>query len=154
MTDSHAINSSLKAKHAARLAAVQGVYARMIHAGGTLDAMLAWQMEEVGDDAPLPIAPEKKLLQGVTVGVEENREALESHLTRILSDRWTGKRMGLLMRALLLCAIYEALYHPKLETAILVDQYVGVADAFLDDADIGFVNGVLGEILQDVRGDA
>jgi transcription antitermination protein NusB len=84
-------------------------------------------------------------------GVTEMHGALTEKCSELLGDRWNGKRMPLLMRAMLLCALYEVIYTPNLATNIILDSYVGVADAFLDDKDIGFVNGVLQEMVKVLR---
>jgi transcription antitermination protein NusB len=81
----------------------------------------------------------------------EARAGLEEKLEILLGMRWTGKRMPMLMRAILLCAVYELIYTPTLRASIIINQYVGVADAFLDDSDIGFVGGVLQEMTKALR---
>jgi N utilization substance protein B len=148
------VNPSLQRKHAARIAAVQCLYARMIDASCSAQTLVAWHMEQVeAEDAEgfTPVMPDKKLLQGIVVGASEARVALEEKLAALLGERWTSKRMPLLMRALLQAALYELIYTPTLKTRIILDQYVGVADAFLDESDVGFVNGVLQEISQAIR---
>ena len=150
------INSSIKRKHATRIAAVQCVYARRFAASPTMATLIAWQMEQSDSSALEPLLPvplERKLLEMIACGVQEHHEALDTHLSRILTERWTGSRMSRLMRAIFRCALYELLFVPSLHTHIIIDQYVGVADAFLDDNDVRFVNGVLLEISRDVRAD-
>jgi transcription antitermination protein NusB len=148
------VNPSLQRKHAARIAAVQCLYARMIDVSCSPQTLVAWHMEQVdGEDAEgfASVMPDKKLLQGIVFGAAEARAGLEEKLTALLGDRWISKRMPLLMRAILHAALYEFIYTPALKTRIILDQYVGVADAFLDESDVGFVNGVLQEISQAVR---
>ncbi len=147
-------NPSLQRKHAARIAAVQFMYSRIIDPSVPLKHLLAWQQEQMeakDKETTLPYPPDKKLLQGLITGCEEFRAALENKMQEILTDRWSGKRMPAVMRAIFLTASYELIYTPALRTSIIIDQYVGVADAFLDESDIGFVNGVLQEISAQLR---
>jgi transcription antitermination protein NusB len=148
------VNPSLQRKHAARIAAVQCLYARMIDVSCSPQTLVTWHMEQAqADDAEgfSSVMPDKKLLQGIVFGISEARTALEEKLSALLGERWISKRMPLLMKALLQAALYELIYTPSLKTRIILDQYVGVADAFLDESDVGFVNGVLQEISQAVR---
>ncbi|TAE83529.1 MAG: hypothetical protein EAZ74_00690 [Alphaproteobacteria bacterium] len=144
-------NSSLVKKHMSRIAAVQCIYASLMDATTPLPTLIALQLEQKGEDAWLPKTPDKKLLQGIVLGTSEMHKALNARLSESLGERWTGTRMPLVMRALLLCALYEALYTPALRPIIIIDQYVGVADVFLDDPDIGFVHGVLHELMHSLR---
>ncbi len=151
MNDTPKPNSSLERKHAARLAAVQCIYARMIHDKTPKQALLDWQLEQEGEDRFLPKTPDKKLMQAIFLGAEEMRGALDEHATRILADRWSGARMSRVMRAIFLSAMYELIYTPKLKPHVIMKEYVNVADAFLDEKDVGFVNGALQEIVNDLR---
>ncbi len=148
-----AVNFSLQRKHAGRIAAVQCLYSRLIDASASPRLLIEWQMEQAGEDALLPVTPDKKLLQGIVMGATEAHAMLEQHLTRILAERWTGKRMSPLIRAIFIAATYELIFTPTLRTKIIIDQYVGVADAFLDASDIGFINGALQEIAHALRPD-
>ena len=147
-------NPSLQRKHAARIVAVQTIYSQIMDPAISLRHMLEWQQEQIAakdSETTLSYAPDKKLLQTIVRGVEEAFPSLESKLLDLLGDRWSAKRMPMVMRAILMAALYELMYTPSLRTSIIIDQYVGVADAFLDESDIGFVNGVLQEITTALR---
>ncbi len=150
MTSNHH-HISLQRLHSARLASVQCVYARLAYPSISHDDLFNWVMELKGEERLLKPAPNKKLFRSIFYGAEENRTAIEADLERILASRWFSHRMPAVMRAIFYCATYEFLYTPKLNTNIIIDQYVGVSDAFLDDSDTGFVNGALQEIARDIR---
>ena len=144
-------NPSLERKFAARLAAVQCVYAKMIHEKTPKQALLDWQLAQEGEDRFLPFKPDKKLLKALFIGTQEMHGALNDHALRILGERWQGARMSRVMRAIFLCALYEMVYTPSLRTHIILSEYVNVAASFLDDKDTGFVNGALQEIAKVLR---
>lgn len=146
-----ALNISLQRKHAGRIAAVQCLYSRLIDASTPASVLVDWQMAQSGDDALLPVTPDKKILQGIVMGATEADTMLNQHLLRVLGDRWSGKRMSPLMRAMFIAATYELVFTPALRTKIIIDQYIGVADAFLDESDVGFINAALLEIARDLR---
>lgn len=154
MTNAPKPNSSLERKHAARLAAVQCIYSRMIDTKTPKQSLLDWQLEQAGEERFLPKTPDKKLMQAIFLGSEEMRDALNEHAERILGERWSGARMPRVMRAIFLGALYELIYTPKLKKQIILKEYVTVADAFLDAKDVGFVNGALQELVNDLRPDA
>jgi N utilization substance protein B len=145
------VNPSIKRKHIARLIAVQTIYACMIDAEVTARDMLDWQLALPKEQAIIVSAPDKKLLEALVYGVTEMHGALTEKCAELLGERWTAKRMPSIMRAILLCGLYEVIYTPTLATNIILDSYVGVADAFLDDKDVGFVNGVLQEMVKVLR---
>jgi transcription antitermination protein NusB len=155
MTDpaSAPANLSLQRKYAARVAAVQCIYSRLIDPTAKPITLIDWHREQTGAEALLPITPDKKLFSALVVGVTEATIALQEQLAAVLQERWTGKRMSPLMRAIFMSALYEIIYTPALRTRIIIDQYVGVADAFLDESDIGFVNGALQELARATRSD-
>lgn len=146
-----AVNMSLRRKHAARIAAVQCLYAVAMNPSLSNQQLIDWQLEQTGEERWLPVQPETKLLRQVLVGTRDHQEAIDHHLGRILEERWSGKRMSQTMRAVFRAAVYELLFQTGLEARIIIDQYVGVADTFLDANDVSFVNGVLIELCRDLR---
>jgi transcription antitermination factor NusB len=144
-------NPSIKRKHIARLMAVQTIYACMIDKTLSAQKMLDWQADLPENEAIIVSKPDVKLLHSLVFGATEMYGAIIGHLQDILGDRWYSKRMPTVMRAIFICAVYEIIYTPSLARGIIIDEYVGTADAFLDDKDVGFVNGVLEELMGALR---
>ncbi len=144
-------NPSIKRRHIARLMAVQTIYACMIDKSSNVQDMLNWQADLPPKEAIIVSKPDVKLLHSLVFGATEMYGAIVGRLQELLGDRWYSKRMPTVMRAIFICAVYEIIYTPSLASGIIIDEYVGVADAFLDDKDVGFVNGVLQEIVGVLR---
>jgi N utilization substance protein B len=144
-------NPSIKRKHVARIVAVQFAYARLLNQYVSVDNLLNWYDELPPELAVINSKFDRKLLMSLLYGVGEMQGAITDKLQELLSDRWIAKRMPYVMRAIFICAAYEIIYTPKLANGIIIDEYVGVADAFLDDKDVGFVNGVLQELIKNLR---
>ena len=144
-------NPSIKRKHIARLMAVQTIYACMIDKSLSVQGMLDWQADLPTNEAIIVSKPDVKLLHSLVFGATEMYGSIVGRLQEQLGDRWYSKRMPTVMRAIFICAVYEVIYTPKLASGIIIDEYIGAADAFLDDKDVGFVNGVLQELVNALR---
>lgn len=144
-------NPSIKRKHVARIIVVQFVYARLLNQHLSNEDLLHWYDELPPELAVIGSKFDRKLLLSLLYGATEMQGAIVEKLDELLLERWKSKRMPYVMRAIFICAAYEIIYTPKLANGIIIDEYVGVADAFLDDKDIGFVNGVLQELIKKLR---
>jgi hypothetical protein len=71
----------------------------------------------------------------------------------VAAEHWTIKRMPLVDRNLLRLATFALLARPEVLTPVVLDQAIELAK-LLSTADSGrFVNGVLGHVAREVRGD-
>lgn len=142
------VNPSLIKKSAARLAAVQCLY----QAGFESKAADQLIVERMGlEEEDSNFVPDPKLLRGIVTGAMQEKSHLEEKFSTLLGERWQHYLMKPLIRAILLAAGYEIIYHSQLKPAIIINEYVGVASEFFDPAEIGFVNGVLQEIANAFR---
>ncbi|MFO1242768.1 MAG: transcription antitermination factor NusB [Rickettsiales bacterium] len=144
----NAPNPSLIKKSAARLAAVQCLYQSNFE-DKTANQLIVERMGLEEDDSNF--VPDAKLLRGIVTGTLEQKSAVEERLQTILGERWQHYLMKPLMRAVLLAATYELIYHPQLKPAIILNEYVGVASEFFDETETGFVNGALQQIAKAIR---
>lgn len=144
----NAPNPSLIRKSAARLAAVQCLYQTMMEEKPA-DQLIVERMGLEDDDSNF--VPDAKLLRGIVTGALQEKEVLEEKLLSILGERWQNYVMKPLMRAVILAATYELIYHPQLKPAIILNEYVSVASEFFDDTETGFVNGALQQIATALR---
>ena len=55
------------------------------------------------------------------------------------------------MRAILRAGAYELIARADVPVATVISEYVDVADAFYDQREKGFVNGLLDSIARDAR---
>lgn len=85
-------------------------------------------------------------------GVERLLPELDDRI-RAAAEHWTVERMPLVDRNLLRLATYELVARPEVPTPVVLDQAIELAK-LLSTADSGrFVNGVLGQVAREVRGD-
>jgi N utilization substance protein B len=85
-------------------------------------------------------------------GVASLREELDDRIGAA-AEHWTIQRMPLVDRNLLRLASYELMARPEVPTAVALDEAIELAK-LLSTTDSGrFVNGVLGRVASEVRGE-
>ncbi len=80
-------------------------------------------------------------------GVVAHRERIDELLTTY-SYGWSLDRMPAVDRAILRLATYELLWRDDVPDAVVINEAVELASQLSTDDSAGFVNGLLGRILQ------
>lgn len=151
------INDSLQKKTAARTAAAQGVYARLVSDAKLLPAK---QIEELKarlnnnkDEQRLIIGitlePNYKLATDILEGTLKFSSDIDSRIDQHLSADWKRDRMSKLLIAILQCAVFELFFYREAKNKIIIDEYTRLTSRFFDDAEVNFVHGVLKNLLKD-----
>ena len=140
-------------RSAARLAAVQALY--QMEMEGTPLARLLHEFHEHRLGATIEDATyadaEQAFFDDIVSGVDARRVELDDHIAGKLSDGWSLDRLDRPMRAILRAGAYELLARPDVPVASVISEYLDVADAFYDQREKGFVNGLLDGIAKEVR---
>lgn len=84
-----------------------------------------------------------KVSASVFKGVYDNVEELDSIISSYSEKRQIG-RISKISLAVLRLAVYEIKYNDKVPTNVAISEAVNLAKAYGLDADVKFVNGVLG----------
>jgi N utilization substance protein B len=129
----------MAARSKARKRAVDVLYEADVR-GRDRTALLA---ERVADGNP-PI-PEHaiRLVEGVVEHARRIDELIEAH-----AANWSLERLPDVDRAILRMAVYELLWADDVPDAVVIDEAVELAKTLSTDDSPGYVNGVLGAILQ------
>ena len=140
---------------AARLAAVQALYQMDIAQTG-LNEILAefethWLGREVEGDQYLPA--EAAFFRDVVTGFIGEQRRLDPAIDEALASGWPLKRVETILRAVLRAGAYELARRTDIPARVVVSEYVGVANAFVDRTETGMVNAVLDQIGRQFRGD-
>ncbi len=138
----------------ARLAAVQALYQIDVSAADPDDVVKEFMRDRFvgGDDAGLPMAPDRELFAELVLGACARRAEVDPLVGGALDEGWTLDRLELLLRAVLRCGAFELLGRPDIPAAVVIDEYVEVAGAFFERGEPGLVNGVLDRLAHDLRG--
>ncbi|KAA5604137.1 transcription antitermination factor NusB [Roseospira marina] len=165
------MSTSARRRSAARLAAVQALYATAV-GDARIDEVLRELLEgrlggEALADIPdpeglfeprevaTPLAPADTLLLtrlGRGAGAETAR--LDEIIDGSLSGDWRGTRLELLLRSILRVAVYELTAIEDIPPRVTITEYVDLAGAFYDGPEVKLVNAVLDRVARQVYPDA
>ena len=138
---------------AARLAAVQALY-QMDIAGKGLNDILAefesyWLGQEVEGEQYLPA--EAAFFRDIVGGFAAEQRRLDPLIDQTLSSGWPLKRVEAIVRAILRAGAYELDKRTDIPARVVVSEYVGVANAFVEREETGMVNAVLDTLARRFR---
>lgn len=91
------------------------------------------------------------LLKNLVVGVQQNEKKIVKLIENNLSENWIIDRLDLTMQAIISLAIYELINYQKIPLQIIINEYVSIANQYLDKTNTGFINGILDNIAKNIR---
>ena len=132
----------MSARTKARKRAVDVLFEADQRPGTDLLALLAERVRNPGSPAALP-----QYAVYIVEGVYAHRERIDEILGTY-SHGWTLSRMPAVDRAILRVGAWEVLFNDEVPDAVAVDEAVELARTLSTDSSPGFVNGLLGRILE------
>lgn len=154
-------NRSLRRKQAARLTAIRALYAGHFDdaaAGLTVDAwadqLIAAQQEAIqSDDAETAFteAPERAMLVTLLESAQQHEAAMTELINACMGEKWTAGRMGPLLESILRVAVAELMAKKDRNPGIIISEYVNLTQAYFDEGEVSFVNGILSGIAKKLR---
>ncbi len=132
----------------ARLTAVQALY-QMDIGRITLETTL---QEFTSSRAGAELEGEQSLpadhdfLAQIVKGVTKSQLEIDPKIDEALSDDWPISRIDATLRAILRSATYELVKRKDIPQAVIINEYVEIANAFYSDDVPKMVNGVLDKI--------
>lgn len=135
-------------RSAARLFAVQALYQQTMD-GGTAARLI----KEFTDhrlrkevDGVFLVAPDDAFFADIVAGTLARQDEIAGLVAGHLAKNWTPERLDVLLLQVLRAGVYELVARPDVPTAVIINEYVDVAGAFVGAVEQGFVNGVLDRI--------
>lgn len=154
-------NKSLRRKQAARLSAIRSLYALHFNeenADVTIDAwadaILAGEQDAISaDDAETALtdAPERAMLVTLLESERQHEPMIDEHIRESMGAAWAPDRLGPLLESILRVAVAELLAKPDRSPSIIINEYVSLTQAYFDDNEVGFINGILATIAKKLR---
>lgn len=154
-------NRSLRRKQAARLVAIRALYAEHFNDAAQprsidawADALIADQQDAIAnDDAETAFkeAPERAMLVTLLESAEQHHPAIGEYIAQGMGDKWNTERMGPLLESILRIAVAELLAKKDKTPSIIISEYVLLTEAYFDDSEVSFVNGILANIAKKLR---
>jgi N utilization substance protein B len=141
---------------AARLAAVQALYQMDIGGTGVLEIVAEYEAHRLGQeiDGETYLKADASWFRSIVSGVVREQTRLDPLIASALQDDWALSRLDSTVRAILRAGVFELVERKDVPVAVIVTEYVEIAQAFFSDDEPKLVNAVLDRIAKQVRGEA
>jgi N utilization substance protein B len=147
------VKAKANRRGAARLAAVQALYQMDIAGKGLNDILVEfeshWLGREVEGEQYLPA--EAAFFREIVGGFAGEQRRLDLLIDQALAAGWPLKRVEAIVRAVLRAGCWELDKRADIPARVVVSEYVGVANAFVDREETGMVNAVLDTLARKFR---
>ncbi|MEA3535299.1 transcription antitermination factor NusB [Rhizobium sp. CC-YZS058] len=140
---------------AARLAAVQALYQMDIGGTGVLEIVAEYETHRLGQelDGDTYLKADPGWFRSIVSGVVREQRKLDPMIDGALQDDWALSRLDSTVRAILRAGTYELIERKDVPVAVIVTEYVEIAQAFFQDEEPKLVNAVLDRIARQIRTD-
>jgi N utilization substance protein B len=131
-------------RNAARLAAVQALYQMEISGRGAaavVRELLDHPLVEEGETPPDEL--DGDLLRSLVEAVVANQSQVDRAISNVLAQGWKLARLDATARAILRVGATELVTQPQTPPAVVISAYVGLAHAFFEGPEPGFINAAL-----------
>ena len=145
--------SAGQGRSVARLAAVQALYQMELSGTDPLDVIKEFVAHRIGHEIEGDAYAEAdhEHFKWLVLNTVSRIEELDTWVSSALNAKWTIKRLGALMRALLRAACAELLARPDIPARVVMNEYVELAGAFFSQREPAFVNAALDSLSRRLR---
>ena len=140
---------------AARLAAVQALYQMDISGVGVLEVVAEYENFRLGQeiDGEQYLKADASWFRSIVAGVVRDQRTLDPIIADNLVEGWPLSRLDTTIRAILRAGLFELIERKDLPVAVIVSEYVEVANAFYGEDEPKLVNAVLDAAARKIRGE-
>ena len=85
----------------------------------------------------------KKFIKDVVNGTIERKELIQDFMIRELKNNINENKTELMIKLMIMAAIYEFMYMHKTPVKVIISEYLKVADFFIQSSQKSFLNAVL-----------
>ena len=93
----------------------------------------------------------KKFIKDVVNGTIERKELIQDLMNKELKDDINENRTELMIKLMIMAAIYEFMYMHKTPVKVVISEYLKVADFFVQDSQKSFLNAILDKVSKITR---
>ena len=93
----------------------------------------------------------KKFIKDVVSGTLERTELIEETISQKLGDDIKLEKTDKLLKIILFAAVFELLFKHKIPKNVIISEYVGASEFFLERAQIKYLNAVLDKLSKLIR---
>ena len=88
----------------------------------------------------------KKFIKDVVNGTIERKELIQDLMNRKLKDDINENKTELIIKLMIMAAIYEFMFMHKTPVKVVISEYLKVSDFFVEDSQKGFLNAILDKV--------
>ena len=88
----------------------------------------------------------KKFIKDVVNGTIERKELIQDLMNRKLKDDINENKTDLIIKLMIMAAIYEFMFMHKTPVKVVISEYLKVSDFFVEDSQKGFLNAILDKV--------
>ena len=88
----------------------------------------------------------KKFIKDVVNGTIERKELIQDIISKELRDDINENRTELILKLLIMAAIYEFMFMHKVPVKVVIVEYLKVSDFFIKESQKNFLNAILDKI--------
>ena len=93
----------------------------------------------------------KKFIKDVVNGTIERKELIQDLMNKELKDDINENRTELMIKLMIMAAIYEFTYMHKTPVKVIISEYLKVSDFFVQDSQKSFLNAILDKVSKITR---
>jgi len=140
-------------RSAARLAAVQALYQQEMEGTPTARLLHEFHNHRLGAtiEGDTYAEAEISFFDDLVEGTLARRDEIDQLIAKRLAQGWSLERLDKPMKAILRVGAYELIARKDVPVPTVINEYLDVADAFYDQREKGFVNGLLDAIAKAAR---
>ena len=88
----------------------------------------------------------KKFIKDVVMGTIERKDLIQDLISKELKNDINEKRIELMLKLMIMAAIYELMFMHKTPVKVVISEYLKVSDYFIEKPKKSFLNAVLDKI--------
>ena len=88
----------------------------------------------------------KKFIKDVVNGTIERKELIQNLMDKELKNDINENKTELMIKLMIMAAIYEFMFMHKIPVKVVINEYLKVADFFVQSAQKGFLNAILDKV--------
>ena len=88
----------------------------------------------------------KKFIKDVVKGTIERKDLIQGVIDKELKNDVDEKKTELMIKLMIMAAIYEFMYMHKVPVKVVISEYLKVADYFVQNTQKGFLNVMLDKV--------
>ena len=88
----------------------------------------------------------KKFIKDVVKGTIERKELIQDLMKKELKDDINENKTELMIKLMIMAAIYEFMYMHKTPVKVIIGEYLKVADFFIQGSQKAFLNAILDKV--------